>query len=48
MKTYVLMLSQAFPAKHPRAGESTIFATKLQNAIGIPILGKPFLHLANQ
>lgn len=42
MKTYVLMLSQAFPAKHPRAGESTIFATKLQNAIGIPILGKPF------
>ena len=36
------MLSQAFPAKHPRAGESTIFATKLQNAIGISILGKPF------
>lgn len=42
MKTYVLMLSQVFPADHPRAGESTIFATKLQNAIGIPILGKPF------
>lgn len=42
MKTYVLMLSQVFPADHPRAGESTMFATKLQNALKIPILGQPF------
>lgn len=30
MKTYVLMLSQVFPAGHPRAGEPTGFQHKLQ------------------
>ena len=33
MRTYVLMLSQAFPADHPRAGEPTGFKNKLQAAL---------------
>ena len=33
MKTYVLMLSRNFPAKHPRHGEYTNFDTKLLNAV---------------
>lgn len=33
MKTYVLMLSRNFPAKHPRRGEHTNFDTKLLNAV---------------
>lgn len=33
MKTYVLMLSQVFPADHPRAGEPTGFQKKLQGAL---------------
>lgn len=34
--TYVLMLSKAFPANHPRKGEPTYFKDRLQNA-GVPI-----------
>ena len=33
MKTYVLMLSSTFPAKHPRKGEPTNFDTQLLNAV---------------
>ena len=33
MKTYVLILSRTFPAKHPRKGEQTNFDTKLLNAV---------------
>ena len=33
MKTYVLMLSQFFPAYHPKAGSSTDFKNKLQAAL---------------
>lgn len=33
MKTYVLTLSQKFPAKHPRKGEPTGFADKIQEAL---------------
>ena len=33
MITYTLMLSQRFPAKHPRKGELTEFATKVKNAM---------------
>lgn len=33
MKTYVLMLSQVFPADHPRAGRPTGFQNKLQAAL---------------
>ena len=33
MKTYVLMLSQVFPADHPRAGIPTGFQHKLQAAL---------------
>ena len=33
MKTFVLILSRNFPAKHPRHGETTNFDTKLLNAI---------------
>lgn len=32
MKTYVLTLSQAFPAKHPRRGEPTNFRSAFNNA----------------
>ena len=32
MITYTLMLSKRFPAKHPRKGELTEFATKVKNA----------------
>ena len=31
--TYVLMLSQTFPAKHPKAGKPTGFAEKVQEAL---------------
>lgn len=37
MKTYVLMLSRAFPANHPRAGEPTFFYTKLKKTLTMPI-----------
>lgn len=33
MKTYVLMLSQVFPADHPKAGRPTGFQNKLQAAL---------------
>ena len=33
MKTYVLILSRTFHAKHPRKGEQTNFDTKLLNAV---------------
>lgn len=33
MITYVIMLSQTFPAKHPRHGEPTNFDTQLLNAV---------------
>lgn len=33
MKTYVLTLSQHFPATHPRKGEPTGFADKIQEAL---------------
>lgn len=36
MKTYVLTLSQRFPAKHPKAGHKTYFKTKLVKAGIIP------------
>lgn len=35
LKTYVLMISRVFPAKHPRAGQQTYFREKIQrNCIG--------------
>ena len=33
MKTYVIMILQTFPAKHPRKGEPTNFDTQLLNAV---------------
>lgn len=33
MKTYVITLSQNFPAKHPRKGQPTGFADKVQEAL---------------
>ena len=33
MKTYVIMLSQTFPANHPRRGEETKFKQQIINAI---------------
>lgn len=53
MKTYVLMLSQVFPADHPRAGEPTFFKYKLINAIkidkeDIPIYGIPHRGMPNE
>lgn len=33
MKTYVLMLSQVFPAYHPKSGKPTGFQNKLQAAL---------------
>ena len=33
MKTYVLMLSRNFPAKHPRKGEQTNFNYQILNAV---------------
>lgn len=33
MKTYVLMLSQVFPADHPKSGKPTGFQNKLQAAL---------------
>lgn len=38
MKTYVLILSREFPAKHPRAGEPTFFYIKLKRSLRIPIV----------
>ena len=35
MKTYVLLISQYFPATHPRKGGKTGFVEKIENAIGI-------------
>ena len=37
MKTYVLTLSQVFPATHPRKGEKTMFLEKFFNGLGKPI-----------
>ena len=37
MKTYVLTLSQVFPATHPRKGENTMFLEKFFNGLGKPI-----------
>lgn len=36
MKTYVITLSQVFPAKHPKAGKKTYFKTKLENIHVVP------------
>lgn len=36
MKTYVLLISRYFPAKHPRSGESTFFPARIQNGLGEP------------
>lgn len=33
MKTYVITLSQVFPADHPRAGKRTHFAAKVQDTL---------------
>lgn len=33
MKTYVIILSQNFPAKHPKAGQETKFEKKVLNAV---------------
>ena len=33
MKTYVIMISQTFPANHPRRGEETKFKQQIINAI---------------
>jgi len=33
MKTYVIMLSKNFPAKHPKAGQPTFFRDKVMNAV---------------
>lgn len=33
MKTYVITLSQVFPANHPRAGKRTHFAAKVQDTL---------------
>lgn len=44
MKTYVLMLSQEFPAKHPRVGEPTMFVSKLKRALKMPMIGHPFFE----
>ena len=33
MKTYVITLSQRFPARHPRSGELTYFDKKVLNAV---------------
>lgn len=33
MKTYVITLSQVFPANHPRAGKRTHFAAKVQDML---------------
>lgn len=35
MKTYVLLISRYFPAKHPRAGRNTYFVAKICKAIGL-------------
>ena len=47
MKTYVITLSQTFPAKHPKAGQPTEFGNQVLNAVwrshnmsvGFPQLG---------
>lgn len=49
MKTYVLTLSQHFPATHPRKGQITHFNAKLSSALwiargGISVGAKPKLH----
>lgn len=36
MKTYVITLSQRFPATHPKAGHKTYFKTKLEQTSVIP------------
>ena len=49
MKTYVITLSQHFPATHPRKGQPTHFNAKLSSAMwiargGISVGAKPKLH----
>ena len=49
MKTYVITLSQHFPATHPRKGQITHFNAKLSSALwiargGISVGAKPKLH----
>lgn len=44
MKTYVLMLSQVFPADHPRAGEPTYFEEKVLCGLGKSGGFEPKIH----
>lgn len=44
MKTYVLMLSQVFPADHPRAGEPTNFEEKVLCGLGKSSGFEPKIH----
>ena len=49
MKTYVITLSQHFPATHPRKGQLTHFNAKLSSALwiargGVSVGAKPKLH----
>ena len=53
MKTYVLTLSQRFPATHPRKGEPTFFKHQLINALkmdkeDVPIYGVPHRGMPNE
>ena len=44
MKTYVLILSQVFPADHPRAGEPTNFEEKVLCGLGKSSGFEPKIH----
>ena len=53
MKTYVITLSQHFPATHPRKGEPTFFKHQLINALkmdkeDVPIYGVPHRGMPNE
>ena len=53
MKTYVLTLSQHFPATHPRKGQPTFFKHQLINALkmdkeDVPIYGVPHRGMPNE
>ena len=53
MKTYVITLSQNFPATHPRKGHPTFFKHQLINALkmdkeDVPIYGVPHRGMPNE
>lgn len=53
MKTYVITLSQNFPATHPRKGQPTFFKHQLINALkmdkeDVPIYGVPHRGMPNE